>query len=218
MSISAVLFSKIEHAILDNVLHVLSRWNLLLRSRISIVSSQQLFYENLNMARESHTYLRDIHQALQSKKDEASLTDVTEKYQSFHDGLTSFFQKLEGLAESSKRSNQVASKWESISENLLKQSEDLRTMHASLLKQWEAYCLRFEGVDKSLAQAFATTHESITSYSDRFKNLTQDFDMHMSRGILSLAGAVGDLQHAISTLPEVLKKDAKPAGKKAVSL
>ena len=84
-------------------------------------------------------------------------------------------------------------------------TNELRAINDQLLKQWTAYCERFEGVDKSLAKAFVNTNESINAYTESFKHLTQDFDKQMHRGLLSLSGAVGDLQQVLGNLPASTK-------------
>ena len=71
---------------------------------------------------------------------------------------------------------------------------------------WEQYCKRFEGVDRSLYQAFEQTRTSLNQYSEKVKNFTIELDKHMSKGILTLSGAVGDLHQAIGALPESLKQ------------
>ena len=70
---------------------------------------------------------------------------------------------------------------------------------------WESYCKRFEGVDQNLNHIFQQTNQGLHSYSEKVKGFTTELDKHMSKGVVTLAGAVGDLNQAITGLPEAIK-------------
>ena len=74
---------------------------------------------------------------------------------------------------------------------------------------WESYCKRFEGVDQNLNHIFQQTNTSLQSYSEKVKGFTSELDKHMSKGVVTLAGAVGDLNQAITGLPEAIKSVRK---------
>ena len=71
---------------------------------------------------------------------------------------------------------------------------------------WESYCTRFEHVDDQLRSAISSTNDSLASYSEKVKSFTSDLDKHMSKGILSLAGAVGDLHQVVGHLPDAIRE------------
>ena len=102
------------------------------------------------------------------------------------------------------------------SEAAIRISDSVRTMESiqkSNQHSWEQYCKRFEGVDQSLHRAFTTTNASLNQYSEKIKGFTVELDKYMSKGILSLSGAVGDLHQVIGALPESLKHlNRQPTG------
>ncbi len=81
----------------------------------------------------------------------------------------------------------------------------MEAINTQVKHHWDAYCERFEGVDESLKVIFQETNHSLVSYSERFKGYTHDLDKHMSQGILSLAGAVSDLNQVVGNIPEAIK-------------
>ena len=85
----------------------------------------------------------------------------------------------------------------------------------NLNKNWESHCKRFEGIDRNLYQVFHNTNSSLNSYSEKVKNFTLDLDKHLSKGMLTLAEAVGDLNHVLKDLP--LNLDNKTNGTKTIN-
>lgn len=70
---------------------------------------------------------------------------------------------------------------------------------------WEQYCVRFERVDQNLHQAFTQSQANLNQYSEKLRGFTLELDKYMSKGMLTLSSAVGDLHQAIAALPESLK-------------
>ncbi|MBI2602757.1 MAG: hypothetical protein HYW48_06855 [Deltaproteobacteria bacterium] len=132
--------------------------------------------------------------------------------------FASFLTKMETLARSLETTQVLCGQWVSISQNLHSTVTEIRDVQNKVSQQWENYCTRFEGVDKSLAAAFQNTNDSILAYTDKFKNLTREFDKHMSRGMHSLAGAIGDLQQVVGNLPKKSPKGTETLAKKSSSL
>lgn len=82
--------------------------------------------------------------------------------------------------------------------------KQMEHINMQLKGSWEDYCKRFEGVDHSLYKSVSQTNQGINQYSEKMKNVTLELDKHMSKGLLSLAGAVGDLHQAVSHLPDMV--------------
>ena len=64
-------------------------------------------------------------------------------------------------------------------------------------------------MDQNLNHIFQQTNTILHSYSEKVKGFTSELDKHMSKGVVTLAGAVGDLNQAITGLPEAIKSVRK---------
>jgi len=104
----------------------------------------------------------------------------------------------ESLSQSSDAANKISQSMKSM-EGINRQTQ----------ASWEQYCKRFEGVDQSLHQAFTHSQNNLTQYSEKIRSFTLELDKYMSKGILTLSGAVGDLHQAIGALPETLRQIKK---------
>lgn len=82
----------------------------------------------------------------------------------------------------------------------------IESIQNNLQSQWDSYCLRFEKVDHHLKNAIEQTSLGLESYSEKVKDFTINLDKQMSKGILSLAGVVGDLNQVVGHIPTPAKE------------
>lgn len=75
--------------------------------------------------------------------------------------------------------------------------KELKSCNELVASHWDEYCRRFEGVDQSLGRTVAETNQSLTAYTDKVCLFTEQLDQQLSKGMLTLAGAVGDLQQVV---------------------
>ncbi|MFK7824847.1 MAG: hypothetical protein AB8G05_11865 [Oligoflexales bacterium] len=139
----------------------------------------------------------------------------TKKVMESHAKLSEFINPLIHAAHAiSKACNEAQASLNMSSSAAIKISEAVKHMdqiNRQTKNSWEAYCKRFEGVDQNLNHIFQQTNTSLHSYSEKVKGFTSELDKHMSKGVVTLAGAVGDLNQAITSLPEAIKSVRKNA-------
>ena len=132
----------------------------------------------------------------------------SEKILKAHARLSEF---LNPLLEASRaisiacKESQGALKSSSVAANQISGAvNQMEAINLQLKAGWDEYCKRFEGVDISLYKSISQTNQGINQYSDKIKDFTVELDKHISKGLMSLAGAVGDLHQIVSHLPEMV--------------
>ena len=140
-------------------------------------------------------------------------TENTKKVMESHAKLSEFINPLIHAAHAiAKACNEAQASLNQSSSAAVKISEAVKQMdhiNKQTKDSWESYCKRFEGVDQNLNHIFQQTNTSLHSYSEKVKGFTSELDNHMSKGMVTLAGAVGDLNQAITGLPEAIKSVRK---------
>lgn len=140
-------------------------------------------------------------------------SDNAKKVLESHAKLCEFINPLIHAAHGiSKACNEAQTSLNLSSSAAIKISEAVKQMdqiNKQTKDSWESYCKRFEGVDQNLNHIFQQTNTSLHSYSEKVKGFTTELDKHMSKGVVTLAGAVGDLNQAITSLPEAIKSVRK---------
>ena len=137
----------------------------------------------------------------------------TKKVMEVHNRLCEYINPLVNAGHAiSKACGQAQSSLGQSAKAASRISEAVKYLEASnkvMMQSWEAYSKRFEGVDQNLNSIFQQTHNNLNRYSEKVKDFTTDLDKHMSKGVMTLAGAVGDLRQTIGVLPESLKMLSK---------
>lgn len=136
---------------------------------------------------------RHISEMIETQK---NLTAIVEPITKTTQSMNSLYRNAQDMFIRSNQSSQ------NIAEAVVK----LERINSQLKTLWEGYCTRFEKVDHHLKNVIAQTHSSLENYSERVKDFTSDLDKHMSKGILTLAGAVGDLHQVVGHLPDAIKE------------
>ncbi len=97
-------------------------------------------------------------------------------------------------------------------QNALKESNDaakfiavnvkhIEGTNREMVKLMDEYNRRFKDIDDNLQRAFVQTSQNLNLYSDKVKDFTSELDKHMSKGMVSLASAVGDLSEVLRRSP-----------------
>lgn len=159
-----------------------------------------------------HGELRAMLDALSNTVSEnLALLQVKDERDAFNLRIAELSHAVGILTQNSQETTLQQEKIVATTQGLIKAMAQMGLFYDKLIAQWEQYCQRFEGVDANLKDAFKQTNDSLVAYTQRFRTLTVDLDKHMSKGMLTLAGAVGDLHQAVGSLPQALKDAAKPA-------
>lgn len=135
-----------------------------------------------------------------TSKQANNVVDVQSKMQGFIEPMIETAQKISSASISVQQSLEN-------SQELVERScgavSNIRDVNQQMVQNWNEYCVRFEGVDLNLKNIFEDTNGAILGFAEKFKTLTVDLDHHMSKGMTSLAGAIGDLNKALHTKQQI---------------
>lgn len=123
-------------------------------------------------------------------------------HREFSNSTESMRSSSEALRAASQAASQSVTATEALSDKILAGVQSLQQQITATSTSWSEYQARFEGIDRSLSNAFAQMDEGLGRYLDRVREFATVLDEKTASAIKNLAAATKELNENLEALLE----------------